>query len=244
MQVRCFNDAAATVEKLAQDWLELADRRQQVHISLSGGSTPKQLFEFIVGSSYLKAIDWQHLHFWWGDERCVAPECSDSNYGVAERLLFRHTDIPDENIHRIHGEWEPEKARKQFAKDMSKALAIVNGFPQFDWILLGIGEDGHTASLFPGQTNYFEEESAVVALHPQSQQARVSITAPVIETARRVTYLALGESKKEILPKVMRSKSQALDFPAGRLHSIEGMTEYYLDKAAAQGLPPNLCQPA
>ncbi|KOO11879.1 6-phosphogluconolactonase, partial [Vibrio xuii] len=101
---------------------------------------------------YAESIQWQNLHFWWGDERCVAPDDAESNYGEANTLLFSKVNLPAENIHRILGENDPQGEAERFAKEMADVIPCENGTPVFDWILLGVGADGHTASLFPGQT--------------------------------------------------------------------------------------------
>ena len=240
LDVYVFEEASAVVQALADELQKLGELRQTAHIALSGGSTPISLFEFIAASNYRDSIAWEHLHFWWGDERCVPSFQSESNYGEADRRLFQKLVISAENIHPIVGELLPEEACTRFESDLSHYLPWVNGLPQFDWILLGIGEDGHTASLFPQQTDYQTSQSTVVAQHPQSGQNRVSLTAAAIENARRVTYLALGESKRAILPQVLGTNGQRnVDLPAARIRAREGLSECFIDQAAGAELGLN-----
>jgi len=227
------------VESLAQSLKALADackKQQQVaHISLSGGSTPKHLFQFLFETVYKNSIHWDYLHFWWGDERCVAPDHVDSNYGAAYRLLLQHIDIPPENIHRIRGEGSTDQEALRFSAEMTRLMPVVNGRPQFDWIILGMGEDGHTASLFPGQTDYETELDAVAVFHPKTKQARISMTAPLISNSKKVSYLVLGKTKQEMVKRCLssHSKDDTTDYPAACIRAKAGETQWYLDQDAA-----------
>lgn len=151
---KIFPSAELVVDSLANELQNYSQQGKPVHISLSGGSTPKMLFKRLASADYANSIQWQNLHFWWGDERCVAPDDAESNFGEANTLLFSQITIPPENIHRIRGEDNPELEAQRFAQEMSSLVPCQNGTPVFDWILLGVGPDGHTASLFPGATDY------------------------------------------------------------------------------------------
>lgn len=235
-----FDSNDSVAESIAEQWRALSKRGETVHISLSGGSTPKHIFGYIAHSDFANDIAWQSLHFWWGDERCVPAIDAQSNYGEAMRLLFSQVLIPAENLHPIHGELSPEKACIEFKSDMAAYLPkkLVNGKarPVFDWIILGVGEDGHTASLFPGYTDYQASENAFLAHHPETQQVRVTLSAPAICSAKRITYLALGEAKKNIIDRLHKCSSMVEHLPAAKLKSNEGKTEWYLDQASAAGL--------
>ena len=160
----------------------------------------------------------------------VPPSNPESNYGEVQKLLFDHIQIPAENIHRIRGENEPHFELKRFEEELS--AVIPNGI--FDWIILGMGTDGHTASLFPHQTNFDDENLAVIAKHPESGQIRISKTAKLIEQAKRITYLVTGESKADILKEIQTTPAENLPYPAAKIKSKNGVTEWYLDKAAAK----------
>ena len=210
-----FPTAQSAVEKIAQEFVIYSQVNHPVHISLSGGSTPKLLFKTLAQAPYADQINWKNLHFWWGDDRMVSPTDPESNYGEVQKLLFDYIQIPAENIHRIRGENEPHLELKRFEEELSAVIS--DGV--FDWIILGMGADGHTASLFPHQTDFADENLAVIAKHPESGQLRISKTAKLIEQAKRITYLVTGEGKAEILNKIQAKN---------------GVTEWYLDKAAAK----------
>ncbi|KIE21597.1 6-phosphogluconolactonase [Vibrio sinaloensis] len=230
---KIFQTAEQVVESLANDMKTYSELDRPVHISLSGGSTPKMLFKLLATEAYATSIQWQNLHFWWGDERCVAPDDAESNYGEANALLFSQVNLPAENIHRIRGEDEPKAEADRFAKEMAEVIPTENGTPVFDWILLGVGEDGHTASLFPGQTDYQDENLSVLASHPESGQIRVSKTAKVLEAAKRISYLVLGAGKVDIVNEIHTTPANELPYPAAKIQSKTGETEWYLDSDAA-----------
>ncbi|ELI0636354.1 6-phosphogluconolactonase [Vibrio harveyi] len=230
---KIYQTAEQVVESLANDMKAFSEMGRPVHISLSGGSTPKMLFKLLATEVYATSIQWQNLHFWWGDERCVAPDDVESNYGEANALLFTQVNIPAENIHRIRGEEEPKVEAERFAKEMAEVIPTENGTPVFDWILLGVGADGHTASLFPGQTNYDDENLSVLASHPESGQIRVSKTARVLEAAKRISYLVLGAGKADIIEEINSSPARVLPYPAAKIQATSGLTEWYLDLDAA-----------
>ncbi|MGC6342917.1 6-phosphogluconolactonase [Bisgaard Taxon 45] len=230
MNIIVFDSAQQAVEKIAQAFLTYSLEGRPVHISLSGGSTPKLLFKTLAQAPYNTEIQWQNLHFWWGDDRMVPPTDPESNYGEVQKLLFDHIQIPAQNIHRIHGEEPVEKELKRFEQELS---AVV---PEqvFDWIILGMGTDGHTASLFPHQTHFEDPNLAVIAKHPETGQIRISKTAKLIEQAKRVTYLVTGGSKAEILKEIQTIPAEQLPYPAAKIQAKHGVTEWYLDKDAAK----------
>lgn len=233
MNYQLFETAEKVIETLANSLLRYSQQGRAVHISLSGGSTPKQLFASLASSPYAEKIQWQNLHFWWGDERCVAPNDPESNYGDANHLLFQHINIPAENIHRILGENDPEQEAIRFADEMTQVIPAKRGLPAFDWIVLGMGTDGHTASLFPNQTNFDESALTLVASHPESGQLRVSKSARLLANAERITYLVLGESKAKVVQQIQQQPADALPYPAAKIVSSHGQTEWYLDSQAA-----------
>ncbi|MEH8138115.1 6-phosphogluconolactonase [Gallibacterium anatis] len=234
MDYQIFPTAQAAVEKIAQEFKRYSKLGRAVHISLSGGSTPKLLFQTLAKAPYKKGIQWQNLHFWWGDDRMVEPSDVESNYGEVQRLLFDHIVIPAENIHRIYGELTPQQALEKFKQDLQQIEDKQNGMPVFDWIILGMGTDGHTASLFPKETDFDDPHWAVIAQHPESGQYRVSKTAALIENAKRVTYLVTGAAKAEILKEIDTTPAEDLPYPAARIKAKYGITEWYLDQDAAQ----------
>ncbi|PJC87308.1 6-phosphogluconolactonase [Vibrio sp. HA2012] len=234
MDYKLFETPEAVVISLADTMLKMSLEGRPVHISLSGGSTPKLLFKTLAQTPYAESIQWHNLHFWWGDERCVEPTDPESNYGEANTLLFSHVELPEENIHRIRGEDSPEKEVIRFANEMDAVIPHKNTLPVFDWILLGMGGDGHTASLFPYKTDFKDENLTVIASHPESGQLRISKTARLLANAERITYLVLGESKAAVLKEIHDMPEEALPYPAAKVKSTRGKTEWYLDAAAAK----------
>ena len=161
----------------------------------------------------------------------VPPSDPESNYGEVQKRLFDHIQIPTENIHRIRGENEPHFELKRFEEELS--AVIPNGV--FDWIILGMGTDGHTASLFPHQTNFDDENLAVIAKHPESGQIRISKTAKLIEQAK--THYLFGhrrKPKRTFLKEIQTTPAENLPYPAAKIKAKNGVTEWYLDKAAAE----------
>jgi 6-phosphogluconolactonase len=242
--ISIFESSDAVAETVAKQLLSLSQSKTIVNIALSGGSTPKHIFGYIAHSQFASDIDWSNLHFWWGDERCVPPSDEQSNYGEAMRLLFSHVLIPAQNLHPIHGELSPEKACIEFKDEMTACLPMSGEEgakqPCFDWIILGLGEDGHTASLFPAEVDYHSAQAAVIASHPESQQPRISLSAAAICEAQRVTFLALGVAKQKIISEILNNEQESKDYPAANIMSVLSASgkdpEWYLDKQAAAGL--------
>lgn len=165
----------------------------------------------------------------------VEPENPESNYGEVKKLLFDHIKIPSQNIHRIRGEQPVELELQRFEREIREVVPN----QVFDWIILGMGTDGHTASLFPYQTNFNDNNLAVIAAHPDSGQLRISKTAHLIEQSKRITYLVTGAGKAEILKEIYTESAENLPYPAAKIQSKEGITEWFLDKDAANLLEIN-----
>ncbi|HDV7284975.1 TPA: 6-phosphogluconolactonase [Mannheimia haemolytica] len=230
MQTQIFPTAQAAVEQIAKEFIEYSRQNRPVHISLSGGSTPKLLFKTLAQAPFNTEIQWQNLHFWWGDDRMVAPTDPESNYGEVQKLLFDHIDIPSENIHRIRGEENVEQELARFSAELTACVPNL----AFDWIILGMGTDGHTASLFPHQTDFSDQNVAVIAKHPETEQIRISKTASLIEKAKRITYLVTGAAKAEILKEIQTTPAENLHYPAAKIQAENGITEWYLDSEAGK----------
>lgn len=234
-KIKKYADPSSLAQAFASDfaaWLKSLDR-PSVSIALSGGSTPKILFE-LWAREYASDIDWSRIHFFWGDERCVSPNSSESNYGVAKELFFDHIPIPASNIHRIRGEADPAEERSRYEDEIRKTVKISpDGVPQFDLILLGMGEDGHTASIFPHQSEFLTSPRICeVATHPESGQRRITLTGPVLKEASWVAFLITGAGKAEVLSDVIRRKGDFESYPAAFVNGANVC--FYLDEAAAQ----------
>ena len=237
-----FQDSTELAAQLAVDFKNAVDQKaaagESITVALSGGHTPKAFFEILAQPPYKDVISWENVLFFWGDERCVPPDNDESNYKMTNLALLSHISIPEQNIHRVLGENPPDDEVMRYAKVLQDNVAAGgNGFPQFDWIFLGMGDDGHTASLFPGAANLQEKEKVcVVAEHPKTGQKRVSITFPVINNAKRVSFLVAGEAKEPVFKEILEKGNEPLPYPASMVDPEDGILEWYLDKAAAPEL--------
>jgi 6-phosphogluconolactonase len=219
---------AGEIDKIVQSSLQ-----QQFHLALSGGNTPKKLFK-ILAEDYKDKIPWERIHFWWGDERCVSPISDESNFKMANDLLFTQVPVPSKNIHRIKGENFPQEEAERYAGEISKNLLSRNGFPVFDLILLGLGDDGHTASIFPDRMNLLDDSHiTAVAEHPQTGQKRITLTGKVLNNANRVFFLITGENKALRISEIMNNEEAAKKLPANYIDPTHGELIWFLDEAAA-----------
>lgn len=181
------------------NWMAEQPKDRPLTISLSGGSTPQALFE-LWATEYRDQIDWRRLHFFWGDERCVTADSPDSNFGVAKRLWLDKVDIPADQIYPILGDQPPKQESQRYADLIKKNVQLDSqGNPRFDLILLGMGDDGHFASIFPNQLDLLESNNICeVANHPTSGQKRITLTGSVINRAHHIAFLITGQNKKKV----------------------------------------------
>jgi len=209
-----------------------AGKKKSFTIALPGGSTPGLLFS-ILGDHFSKSVPWENVHFFWGDERCVQPGDPESNFGVTREKLLGKIDIPEENIHRIRGEEDPEMESERYSKEIIKFTAERNGLPMFDLILLGLGEDGHTASIFPENIWLFNSAKvSEVSVHPHTKQKRITITGNVINNAENVTFLVTGKRKAAIIREIIEKRDSATDYPAAHVIPAFGELHWILDMEA------------
>jgi 6-phosphogluconolactonase len=206
-------------------------------VALSGGSTPRSLYRLLAMPGYAARVDWSRTGIWFGDERCVPPDDPESNYGMARDALLQHVAIPEANIHRMRGEMPPENAAQSYEDELHAAFHLTTGAPpRFDLIWLGLGADGHTASLFPGTAALaVTDRLAVANVVPRLNMTRLTLTFPVLNAAARVAFLVSGEDKAEIVARVIegdRSDPAAL-LPSQRIEPVSGELLWLLDFAAA-----------
>ncbi|HEX2998238.1 MAG TPA: 6-phosphogluconolactonase [Anaerolineales bacterium] len=221
------------VEQAAQSILE----RNGFLVALNGGSTPTRLFQ-LLAADFREKVDWSKVHVFWGDERCVSPEDVGSNYGQAWTALLSHIPMPSSNIHRIKGELGPVDAAKDYSLILKKLASLPLEWPRFDLVYLGIGEDGHTASLFPGSRVDMLDPVVPVTAHYQDRPAnRVTLTPLVFNSARVVAFMATGAKKADVLAEVIGGKHNLERYPAQRIDPIDGKLIWLADKAAAGKLP-------
>jgi len=207
--------------------------QRQFHIAISGGRTPKVLFDYIA-SAYQDPKHWNHTHFYWVDERCVPHDHPLSNYRLINEALLRYLTLPYANVHRMMGEKEPYDEAARYERDLQDTVPLKDGLPCFDLILLGIGEDGHTASIFPDQMKLFHSEKLCeVGIHPETRNLRITMTGKVINNAKHVYFLVTGKEKSVILAKLF-NKNEREQYPAGLVSPTHGTLEWFLDDAAAK----------
>ncbi|HDR67712.1 MAG TPA: 6-phosphogluconolactonase [Bacteroidaceae bacterium] len=201
-------------------------------VALSGGSTPKMVFKHISSDNHCD-INWKKIRLFWVDERCVPPEDEESNFNMTRNNLLVNINIPDENIFRIYGENDPEDEAVRYNRILEKNVDPVNAWPKFDIVLLGLGEDGHTASVFPGNNSLFHSTKYSEAVtHPQSGQRRISLTGGVINNAEMVIFVVTGSGKAEIVKRVLEDDTAA-DLPASQVNPAKGDLIWLLDDRAA-----------
>lgn len=231
---RIFEDAEALARNVAE-WLVAralaSDRR--FAICCSGGSTPRRLYEVLAEPDMASRFPWGRVHWFWGDERFVPHDHPDSNYRMARDALLSQVDIPEGNIHAIPTEGQsPEQAAASYEttlKDFYGTGTLDPRRPLFQVTLLGIGEDGHTASLFPGHPALEEAELWVVAVVGEKSEARITLTYPVLDSSEDVAFLAAGDGKRSV---VARARTGGRTLPAARVRPI-GRLHWFIDRAAA-----------
>lgn len=215
---------------------ELCIKKSKITIALSGGNTPELLYKKIAARLPPpdSLPDLSKVHFFWGDERCVPPHNPDSNYRMANLYLLRALNISESNIHRIRGERKPEEEIIRYREEILQHVTLNNDIPAFDWIFLGMGDDGHTASIFPDQMFLlYSGDICALAVHPLSGQQRITLTGKTIINAHRITFLATGRAKGEKIKEIMNHESAAKLYPASHIRPLQGKLEWYLDREAA-----------
>jgi len=234
-EVKIFPNSKQVVKALAKEIFTLTNSttQERFNILLSGGNTPSELFRKL-SKKYNETIDWERIHFWWGDERCVSPENESSNYKQAYDFLISKILIPVENVHRIKGENNPEEEAIRYAQEIKENINYRGENPVFDLVLLGLGEDGHTASIFPDEIEMFENERVcAVTKHPLTGQKRITITGKVLNNANSVFFLVTGANKAQRIAEIMNDDEAAKLLPAYYISPTNGELIWYIDEAAA-----------
>jgi len=232
--VKIFKDKQVLADVVTDDLRNsLRNQTGNFRLALAGGSTPRTIYE--QWATIRDNSLWSKVHFFWGDERCVPPDDRDSNYKMAYDSVLSKIKISDNQIHRIHGEANPEVEVLRYANEIKEHFRMTSSFPQFDWILLGIGTDGHTLSLFPNSEALKEQSSiCVVSQHPQTGQKRISLTLPVISNAQKITFLVIGQEKAQVVHGILTSNGKSVNYPAAQISPKSGILQWYLDEAAAR----------
>ncbi len=233
--VAALNRVAAAEFKSAAE-SAIADRGA-FRVALSGGNTPRSVYA-LLAQEYKTALDWGKIHIFFGDERHVPPDHPDSNFRMANETLLSQVLIPPGNIHRIRAELDPESAASDYEAQLRAEFKLKGGeLPRFDLVLLGLGDDGHTASLFPGTAALRESARLVIANQvARLNTFRITLTYPVLNNAAEDLFMVSGKGKAEIAASVLR-KSGAPEFPAQRVQPANGRLLWLLDQDAAALLP-------
>lgn len=219
------------VATAATAWLqnELAATSGPFHMALSGGSTPKRMFAHWAQAK----LPWERLHLWWGDERCVAPDDAESNYAMTRAALLDWVPIPPPHIHRVRGEADPQAEAHRYGEALRQHLPLTDGLPRLDLIWLGMGDDGHTASIFPHEMHLMKATGpCAVATHPESGQQRITLTGPVINAAHRVVFLVTGAAKQPRTTDIFTQAPGYMAYPAAHIAPAQGALHWFWDKAA------------
>jgi 6-phosphogluconolactonase len=239
--LRIFPSAQALAAAAAQQFTETVSAairlRGRAYVALCGGSTPQALYALLAQPPYLESVPWDKIHFFWGDERCVPPDDLDSNYGQARQMLLARVPAPSVNIHRVLGEMPLQGAAEDYVKQLQKQASSGARWPRFDLVLLGMGADGHIASLFPGQVHPAEAGSPVIAVTASYQGRpanRVTLTPLVFNAAENVLFVVTGASKAAMLAAVLQGVHDPLQFPAQRIQPLAGSLTWFVDAAAAE----------
>lgn len=220
----------------AERFVKEASRTNHFSVALAGGRTPKRVYELLAADPFQKQTDWSGVHLFFGDERCVPPNHPDSNYRMVDEALISRVSIPTENVKRIHGEGDPAESAAAYEKSLRDFFPGL-AWPRFDLVLLGMGDDGHTASLFPKSESLEETSRWVVATKSaHSPRDRITLTLPVFNHAAHVVFLVQGKEKAQRLAEVLRHAHAPEPLPAELIKPYDGKLEWLIDNAAASCL--------
>ncbi|MFZ2362103.1 MAG: 6-phosphogluconolactonase [Anaerolineae bacterium] len=224
---------AGAAEFMAARAVEAIAARGRWTVALAGGGTPKPIYQRLAEAGYAQRIDWRRVHVFFGDERCVPPDDSRSNYRMAREALLDFVPLPSENVHRIRGEDDPALAALAYEQEIQRLFRTLAP-PAFDLICLGMGDNGHTASLFPGTSSLREQVRWVTPQYVEVMQTwRVTMTAPLINAARHIAFLAEGAGKAGMLNRVLHGPFDPDVLPAQMIQPVDGRLHWLVDAAAA-----------
>ena len=228
--------AQEAARRIARQAVAASRSRGRFSVALSGGSTPGSLYRLLAENPYRGQIPWADVHIFWGDERCVPADDPGSNYGQAVKLLLSQVPIPSDNVHRVQGELDPPVAARLY--DAALQRFFCGPRIRFDLVLLGLGTDGHTASLFPGSDALEEKERwTAAAENGDPSVPRVTLTLPVLNNAAAVLFLVAGSAKAGVLASLLSADPPDI-VPARRVRPPHGDTIIFADQAAVAGLSP------
>lgn len=232
-QNEIFRRAADIFTSLASESIGSQGR---FSVALSGGSTPKGMYSLLASDEYRNRIDWQNVHLFWGDERSVPPTHDQSNYRMANEAMISRVPVPAANVYRMEAERADIEAAAADYEAKMKRYFGGEGWPRFDLLLLGMGDDGHTASLFPGTKALNERERAVVVNWVEKFNTnRMTMTAPAINNSRTILFMAAGEAKRGPLKEVLKGARNTDLYPSQLIEPVDGKVVWLVDEAATGG---------
>ncbi len=244
MQISLYADSDTLSRDAAQYVVRLANEAIVSHgrftIALSGGNTPRKLYGMLGDEPYRSQIDWALVDIFWSDERCVPPDSEDSNYLLAQQVLLNKIPIPAAQIHRMPADEPDRDAASQAYTDEMRRVFATNGIPGFDLIQLGMGPEGHTASLFPHQASLHEQQRLVMPVSvPKPPPPRLTFTPPILNAAHNVLFLVTGADKADAVQAVLEGASNPDEYPAQIVRPTHGEVVWMLDTKAASALKNN-----
>jgi 6-phosphogluconolactonase len=241
--VQIFSEKEALIQAAADLFVKISQESVAENgrflTALSGGSTPTPLFRLLAAPACASRIPWSHTHILWGDERLVPPDDPGSNYKLALDTLLAHVPIPAQNIHRAKGELEPKSAVANYARQLRHLALPGQTYPQLDLALMGLGSDGHTASLFPGPIPANENKQPVIAVtaaYGSRPVQRITLTPLLLNASRHILFLVTGKQKAAALAAVLTHQDTPQTWPAQRIQPTNGKITWLVDTAAAQKL--------
>ena len=238
-QIQLFDTAELLAAATARRFVMLAEKSSAQHpfsVALSGGNTPRRIYELLSTEEFKNKINWPFVHIFFGDERPVAPDNAASNYGMALASLISRVPISESNVHPISGAGDPHENARSYEREL-RAYFSGSAHPRFDLVLLGMGEDGHTASLFPGSEAISEKTAWVVANWvEQLKEFRITLTVPAINSGAQILFLVTGANKASRLAAVLNGPFQPDLLPAQLIKPDQGELIWMIDKAAAANL--------
>ncbi len=239
-QVLIFDSPDEVAQAAAARFVELGQaaiaERGRFIVALAGGSTPKRVYELLASEGYRERLDWSKVHIFFGDERCVPPDDAESNYRMANEALLSRVNLPSKNIHRMNGVGDAISNARLY-EDELRTFFNDAAWPRFDLIMLGMGDDGHTASLFPGTEVLFEQEAWVAGLWVEKLGAyRITLTAPAINHAAHIMFLVTGENKAARLAEILKGERDPARLPAQLIKPLDGSLRWLVDRAASTHL--------
>ena len=234
-KVLVFETAGELAQSAADRFVRYAAESQtesgRFTVSLAGGNTPRQIYELLAGEQVSNKIDWHGVYLFFGDERCVAPANPDSNYRMVEETLLTKVALPSKNVFRMSGEGDPDESARNYEAEL-RAFFGSHDWPRFDLVLLGMGADGHTASLFPGADSLEARSRWVLPTRNPQGQSRITLSVPALNHAAHIVFLVTGNEKAPALKEVLGGQSKSR-LPASLVKPVNGTLEWLVDRAAA-----------